>query len=103
MDGILGSIPQLAGIVEKGGIIGLLLIVCAVLVWEIRRGRRLMHERQDELAAVYGQRDLALLAVVKLKTVCEAHDIKVDLSDLQDLLAKAPVPKSGMLPGLNPA
>lgn len=91
MDALLGSIPQLAGIVEKGGVVGVLLIVCAVLVWEIKRGRRLVHDKQDELASVYGQRDLALLAVVKLKTICEAHEIKVDLSDLKELLEKAPI------------
>lgn len=96
MDPILGSLPQLAGLIEKGGVIGLLLIVCGVLVYEIRRGRRIVHDKQNELAAVYGQRDKALLALVKVKTVCESHNIKVDLSDV-DALMKSVAPP--LLPG----
>lgn len=96
MDPILGSLPQFAGLIEKGGVIGLLLIVCGVLVYEIRRGRRIVHDKQNELAAVYGQRDKALLALVKVKTVCESHNIKVDLSDV-DALMKSVAPP--LLPG----
>lgn len=82
-------LPQLADLIQKGGVVGVMLIFCAVLVWEIRRGRRQLHDKNNELAVVYGQRGQLALAVVKLKTVCEEHNIKVDLSDLKDLLPAA--------------
>jgi hypothetical protein len=88
MELLLTALPQLAGLIEKGGVVGVLLIVAGVLVWEIKRGRKQLHDMRDDLHVVYGQRDLALLTVVKLKTICEAHKIKVDLSDLKDLLPK---------------
>lgn len=101
MDSIFGSLPQLAGLIEKGGVIGLLLIVCGVLVYEIKRGRRIAHEKQNELAKVYGQRDKALMALIKVKTVCESHNIKVDLSDVDALMQSVapPLLSSGMSSG----
>lgn len=86
MDAILNSLPQLVEIVNKGGVIGVLILVCAVLIYEIKRSRRIIHDKQDELAAVYGQRDRALLAVVKCKTLLEANKIAVDLSDVQAMI-----------------
>lgn len=93
MELLLSALPQLAGLIEKGGVVGVLLIVAGVLVWEIRRGRQHLHDMRDQLHVVYGQRDLALLAVVKLRTICETHKppIKVDLDDLKALLPKPEV------------
>lgn len=82
----LNLLPQLADLIQKGGVVGVMLIACAALVWEVRRGRRQLHQKNNELAVVYGQRDALGLAVVKCKTLLEANDIKVDLSDLKDLL-----------------
>lgn len=76
---ILSAIPQLASLVEKGGVVGLLLLIGGVLVWEVRRLRR-------ELSTVYQQRSRLALFVVKLKTICEMNKIQVDLSDVQNLL-----------------
>lgn len=79
MEGILSALPQLAGLIEKGGVIGLLLIVAGVLVYEVRRLRK-------ELDKVYANRDRLALAVAQLRTVCQARGIEVDLDDLKDLL-----------------
>jgi hypothetical protein len=86
MEAILSALPQLVDIIEKGGVPGVLMIVIGVLVYEIRRSRRIIHDKQDELHAVYSQRDVALLAVVKCKTLLEAKDIDVDLSDVQAMI-----------------
>lgn len=89
MEAILGSLPQLVEIVTKGGVVGVLLIVCGVLVYEIKRSRTIIHDKQNELAAVYGQRDRALLAVVKCKTLLEANKIAIDISDVQAMIPAA--------------
>lgn len=82
MEAILSALPQLADLIQKGGVTGLMLIIAAVLVYEVRRLRM-------ELGKVYANRDRLALAVVKLKTTCDAHEIKVDLSDLKDLMPEA--------------
>lgn len=79
METIIGALPQLADLIQKAGVIGVLLIVAGVLVYEVRRLRM-------ELGKVYANRDRLALAVVKLKTTCDAHDIRVDLNDLKDLI-----------------
>lgn len=94
MGDIVGLLPQLAALIEKGGVVGVLLIVCGALVYEIRRSRRIIHDKNGELFNVYGQRDRALLMVVKLRTVCEANKIMVDLTDVRDLLPSVSAPVS---------
>lgn len=83
---LINALPQLVALIEKGGVIGLLMLACAVLVWEIRRGRRLAHEKADELQKIYAQRDRARLALVKCKALCDAAGVKFDLSDMANLL-----------------
>lgn len=92
MDALLGTLPQLAGLIEKGGVVGVMLIVCVVLVYEIRRGRTTAHALRGQLQEVYTQRDKALLALMKVKTICEAKNIKVDFSDVEALLPKVAAP-----------
>lgn len=75
----ISALPALAGLIEKGGVIALLLLVALVLGYEVRRLRK-------ENGNVYRQRDRALLMVVKLKTVCESNKIVVDLSDVRDMI-----------------
>ena len=79
---IFSAIPQLAGLIEKGGIIGLLVIIAAVLIWEVRRLRA-------ELAKCYHERDRWRLAFVKCKSACDTVGAKIDLSDLSDLMGGA--------------
>lgn len=92
MEAILNSLPQLVDIVQKGGVVGVLLLICFVLGYEIKRGRRIIHESRNELHVVYGQRDRALLAVVKCKTLLEANKIAVDLSDVQAMIPMMTAP-----------
>lgn len=87
---IFAALPQLVALIEKGGVTGLLLLGCGVLVWEIRRGRRVLHAKNDELAKAYGQRDKARLGLVKCKAACDAAGVKVDLSDIAVLLGENP-------------
>lgn len=88
----LNLLPQLADLIQKGGVVGVMLIACVALVWEIKRGRKQLHAKNNELAIVYGQRGQLALAVVKCQTLLETHNIKVDLSDLKDLLPAVVVP-----------
>jgi hypothetical protein len=89
---IFGALPQLVGLIEKGGVIGLLVIFCGVLIWEIRRGRETVNKMREELAKVYGQRDRCRLAFVKCKAACDAAQVKVDLSDISDMLGEGAQP-----------
>lgn len=80
----LSALPQLAGLVEKLGVVGLLLIA---VVWLVYERMRLMKDK----AAVTQQRDRWRLAYVKCKAACDGANppIRVDLSDLQDLVGEA--------------
>jgi hypothetical protein len=82
MGEIIGQIPALAGLVEKGGVIGLLVIVCAVLGYEVRRLRA-------ELAKTYGQRDKYRVGFVICKAECDRAGLKPDLSSLADIVNDA--------------
>jgi hypothetical protein len=85
MEQLLGSLPQLADLIQKGGVVGLLLIVCGVLVYEVRRLR-------NEQRQTYAERDAYRLHYTLYKSVCDAHDIKVDTSALQPLPNLLPGP-----------
>lgn len=78
MEQIVGSLPQLADLIQKAGVIGLLLIVCGVLVYEVRRLRK-----QSE--KTFAERDAYRLYYALYKSACDTHDIKVDTSALQAL------------------
>ena len=77
----LSAIPQLAGIIEKGGIVGLLVIICAFLLWQLVR-------YQKELVKAYRERDRWRIAFVKAKATCDnvVPPIKIDLSDLNEIV-----------------
>ena len=68
-------------LIEKLGVIGLLLVAMYFLIRELLRLRA-------ELNKCYKQRDAARYAVVRYKTVCDSliPPVKVDLSDIEDLL-----------------
>jgi len=78
MGDIVGALPQLAGLIEKGGVVGLLLLICGVLAYEVRRLR-------SQSIKTFAQRDKWRLAYVKCKAALDTAGIKVDLSDLADL------------------
>lgn len=80
MGELLGALPQLTGIIEKGGVVGLLLLVTMVLTYEVIRLRR-------ELRAAYGLRDKFRLGFAICKAECERNNLHPDLSMVADLAA----------------
>lgn len=79
MDAILGALPQLVDVVQKGGVAGILILISAVLGYEVLRLRK-------DLSKTYHQRDKWRLAFVKCKAALEANKVALpDLSDLADL------------------
>ena len=77
----LSALPAVAALVEKLGVIGVLLIAIG---WLVNERLRLLRE----LVGAYKQRDRWRLAAVKYKSACDNHEppIKVDVSDLADLM-----------------
>jgi hypothetical protein len=80
MPEILAAIPQVAALVEKAGVIGLLIAAVVVLAYERMRLLR-------DLKSAYNQRDRWRLACVKYRAACDnaVPPIHVDVSDLADL------------------
>lgn len=83
MQELITALPAISGLIEKAGIVGVLIIIAAALAWEVYRLR-------GELGKCCRERDRARLAVVKCRAALEAHDIKVDLTDITDLLGMEP-------------
>lgn len=79
MQELLTALPTVSALIEKAGLVGVLIIIAGVLAWEIYRLR-------GELGKCYRERDRARLAVVKCRAALDAHNIKVDLSDIADLV-----------------
>lgn len=78
MEALFNAIPQLAGAIEKGGIVVVFLIVIAALGtdwWRLRK----------ENKAVYVRLGTAERAVVLFKTLCDQNKITYDLAGLRDL------------------
>lgn len=79
MQDFITALPAVSALIEKAGIIGVLVILGGLLAWEVLRLRR-------ELAKCYRERDKARYAVVKCRAALDAAGIKVDLTDIADLL-----------------
>lgn len=79
---LLTALPQLAALVEKLGVVGLLLIAVAWLTYERMRLLK-------DVVSAYKQRDRWRLAAVKYKDACDHAGIRVDTSDLADLIESA--------------
>ena len=75
---LLSALPQLAGVIEKLGVIGVLLIISGVLGWEVFRLRQ-------QNAITFRQRDRWRLAYTIVKASADAAGAKYDLRDLKDL------------------
>lgn len=76
---VLSSVPQLAGIVEKLGVIGVLLIAVCWLIWE-----RLRLIKQS--VKTFRQRDKARLIAERYKSALLGHSIALpDIRDVDDL------------------
>lgn len=79
MSELVTALPALSALIERGGIIGVLLVVCGVMAWEIARLRKV-------LGKTYAQRDKWRLAFVTVKAAADHAGLKIDLSGLADLL-----------------
>lgn len=75
---ILGLVPQLAGVVDKAGVVGLLILACAYLAWDRNR-------LQKEGRRTYRQRDKARLERERYKSACVNNQIVVDVSDIDKM------------------
>lgn len=76
---LLAALPQLAALIEKLGVVGLLLVAVGWLVYE---RMRLLKD------LVVSNRNLNRwrLASTKYRDACDHHGIKVDMTDLADLI-----------------
>ncbi len=93
MQELAAALPTLSGLIEKAGVIGLLVIACAILVRELLRLRQEytteLTRLRGELANVYRQRDRARLALVKCQAALDNAGIRVDLSAVADIIGDA--------------
>lgn len=76
---LFDQLPKFADLIAKSGVIGLLLIICAVLVNEVRRLR-------NELTRTYALRDKWRTGFTICKSALDFNKISVDLSQMQDVL-----------------
>lgn len=76
-----GQLPQLAALIEKLGVIGLLLIAVAWLVWERMRLMKLS-------VKTFHQRDRARLREERYRAACRANNITVDVSDIDAIFSE---------------
>lgn len=75
---IFGSLAQATGIIEKGGIIGLLVIFCAFLIYE---RFRLMKQN----VRIFRQRDKARMLHIRYKSACDHAGISVATNDIEKM------------------
>lgn len=75
----ISALTGLAALVEKGGVIAVLILIIGVLVYEIRRLR-------TESRAAFASRDKYRIGFAICKSECDRAGIKPDLSMLSDLL-----------------
>ena len=80
MADLIASIPEFAGLIEKAGVIGLLLIVLAVMGKE-------MYRLRIELTKTYKQRDTYRMGYALCKQACDVANIKVDLHFMNELMS----------------
>lgn len=76
---LVTQLPALAALIEKLGVIGLLLIVVGWLVYERLR-------LVKKLAETYQNRDRWRLAYTIVKTAADAKGVTYDLRDVEDLV-----------------
>lgn len=79
---IIGALPSLAGLVEKGGVIAVLIIIIVVLVKEVVRLRA-------EIKAAYVSRDKYRVGFAICKAECDRANIRIDLSLVNELSVDA--------------
>lgn len=82
MEGLINYIPQLLGILDKGGTIGVLVIAAVFLYME--RAKKIA-----ELNSTYRERDRERLVSERYRSALAAHNIPIpDISDIEKLYEK---------------
>lgn len=74
----ISEILQLAGQVEKLGIIGLMCVASGVMAWALVKYRK-------ELARTYRQRDRCRLICVRYKGALDNANIVVNITDIEEM------------------
>lgn len=76
MQELASTIASLAGVIEKGGMIGLLV---GIIAWGVRDRMRM----RKEMLATYRQRDYCRQVRARYKYALDSKEIKVDISDIE--------------------
>lgn len=76
---LIDQLPKLADLLTKAGVVGVLLLVCGVLVYEVRRLRA-------ELTRTYALRDKWRTGFTICKAALDFNKIGVDLHSMDDVL-----------------
>lgn len=80
----LEALPKLVSIVEKGGIIGLLIIVVVALIWVILRYRKDLIEAYQQRDDAWHERDTCRMIRFRYKAELDRAGLKVDISDIME-------------------
>lgn len=81
MQELVSGIASLSGVIEKGGIVGVMLIATAFLGWWCMKLRK-------QLALVFRQRDFARAVQFRYKGALDNAKLTVDISDIEKLFEK---------------
>lgn len=75
MQELVQALPVFSGLIEKGGVIGVLLVVVGFLIWDrVRLVKRV--ER------TFAERDMSRMIEVRYKSFLDQNKIVVDISDI---------------------
>lgn len=77
----LEALPKIIAILEKAGMLGLMVIAVGVEAWVIVKYRR-------DLIATYHERDLCRLVRERYRAALTAAGIKVDIADIVEEMKK---------------
>lgn len=75
MEELIALLPKYADLLQKAGVLGVLLIICGVLGWEVLRLRK-------QAVKIFAERDAYRLAYVIYKSACDTNKISVDTTAL---------------------
>lgn len=76
MQEIVGVIASFSGVIEKGGIVGVLLITSGTL-------GRWCFQLRKQLGRVYRQRDFARAVQFRYKAILDINKLTVDIRDIE--------------------
>jgi hypothetical protein len=80
---LVTQLPLLSGLIEKGGIVGVMLIVIAFLIYDRMR-------LVKRLEKTFAERDLARAIQIRQKSMIDGAGLKVDLTDIYEMFKQQP-------------